>query len=182
MPRYPLWYVAPLVGLAVFGFAALCLGPPDSTFTIEVPESAGSANLTLPALVWGSAFLTISWSDAQSTTGVSLFYCADSSCPYANASQLFTGRTTWTEFYGESGGNGSIQDYWNNANPITSTHFLVAATGFSGVLPVLVHTVYHNPGPGLAWVEFSGLVAWEVVVAGIGVLIVALGLYARILR
>lgn len=182
MGSYPFWYVLPLIGIALVLLAASYLAPKNESFSLTVPEKEGATNLTLPQLVWGSAFMTVSWSGAPASAEVSLFYCGSGMCPYENSSTLYTGRTAWTEFYGESGGNGSISDYWNNASPVTSTHFLVVATGVSAALPVLVSTAYHNPGPGYSWIEVSGLVAPEVIVTVTGILVVALGMYLRIRR
>jgi len=180
MSSFPFWYVIPIAGLIVVAAAALALAPTDTSASLQIPAQNGTANLTLPKLDWGSAFLTVSWAGAPASTQVELFYCAIATCPYENASNLSTGRTTWTEFYGESGASGSISDYWNNANPLTSIHFIVAATGVPNPLSVQVATVYHNPGPGYSWIEVSGGYAVELGVAVVGALAVALGFYLRI--
>jgi hypothetical protein len=126
--------------------------------------------------------LTVSWQGAPTSTEVSLFYCPNQTCPYVNSSGLFGGRSAWHEYYGESGGVGSISDFWDDQNPIPFTHFLLAGSNFGFSLQVTVTVLYHNPGPGTSWLEFSGLLWPESIVATVGVAVIVVALVYRVKR
>lgn len=173
------WHYILVIGAVLLLITAFVLAPRDSSFQVVVTPPEQSTNITLPSLEWGAAFTTISWSGAVPSAAVQLFYCQKSICPYENASSLLTGRTNWTEFYGDTGSSGSISDYWNNNNPLPYIHFLVAAEGFSGSLTITVSTVYHNPGNPLL---ISGMLPWEIVGVVLGGFFVCFAAYWKIRR
>ena len=176
------WHWLIVAGVIVLSVSALVEAPGDSSYTTTVAHEGESTNVTLPQLLLGAGFMTISWSGDLPGTSVSLFYCSLSSCPYSNWSELSTGRTNWTEFYGDTGSSGSISDYWNNANPLPYTKFLVSANGFPGVLSLTVSVIYHNPSAANGWLQPSGATTWEFVLGMVGGALVGLGTFRKLQR